>query len=114
MTKKATKKTAAKNDAKTPASGPKQLKIPGTERKKIADVEAAAEAYRAVRDKRMELGKQEREKKKLLADCVQKHGITKYVYEDDDGRELEVDLKSKTNVTVRRVKDEDDDQDGEE
>jgi hypothetical protein len=114
MTKK-TKKPAPASKTKAPpleAKKAKQLGLgEGFDRKKIAEIEKAAEAYRAVRDKRMELGKAEREKKKLLVDVVQKNGVSKYIYEGDDGRELEVDLKSKTNVTVRLVKDDDDEGD---
>ncbi len=92
--------------AKKTAKKVKQLKIPGTERKGIREVDDAAEAFRIARDKRMAMTKVEKEKKTLLMGIVKKHGLESYVYDDEDGEEEEVLYKAETaeDVKVKKVK----------
>ncbi len=92
---------------------PKQLKLEaeGMNRKGIDEVDKAAEAFRVARDKRMALTKVEKEKKTLLMAVVKKHGLTNYIYEDEDGEDEEVEYKAETaeNVKVKKVKSKPDD-----
>jgi hypothetical protein len=111
MAKKTEKKGAS---SKKPPQKAKQLKLPaeGMSRKRIPEVDDAAEAYRVARDERMAHTKVEKEKKAKLLETAKKHGIKVYVFEDEDGEELEVEYTAKTdeNVTVRKVKAEADDE----
>ncbi len=70
------------------ATKPKQIELPGVERKKIKEIEDAAESYVALRDKRMALLEKEIESKAVLLDTMHKHKLT--VYRLDDGRIVEV------------------------
>lgn len=79
-----------------------QQEIPGTERKKIAAVERAANAYREVRDERMELTKKEVEKRTKLAEVMQENGITIYKFDGDDGEPLIVEIDTTTKVKVKK------------
>lgn len=85
---------------------PVQAEIPGTERPKIKEIEAAANSYVSVRDRRMKLTEDEVTLKKTLIDTVHKHadkitpneaGERHYRYDD-----LVVILKpGRDNVKVR-------------
>ena len=79
-----------------------QTTIPGTERKHIPEVEAAALEYRNARDHRMELTKIEVAKKAALIAVLQKFGITVYKFDDDENEEVTVELREKTSVKVRK------------
>jgi hypothetical protein len=106
VTKKGSKKTKAANDEAAPKK-PKQLGLPaeGMQRKKIAEVDKAAEAYRAARDIRMKHTKTEKERKLALIEVAKKHGVKDYVYEDEDGEEFAVEYTAdqKENVKVRKL-----------
>jgi hypothetical protein len=92
----------------------KQMDIPGTERPKIKEIEAAAEAYVDVRDKRMKLTEKEVTAQTALVAAVVAHtaelslnskGEFIYRYGDDE----EVVLKQgKKKAKVRHVAAEDD------
>lgn len=86
MTKKGEKKTAANTNAK---KAPKQGTLPadGMARKRIDELDAAAEAYRAARNKRQDHTKIEIEKAAVLLAVARKYGISVYVYEDEEGDE---------------------------
>lgn len=56
----------------------RQMEIAGTEKPKIPELEAAAEAYVAMRDKRMKLTEEEVEKRDQLAGLMKKHNLTFY------------------------------------
>lgn len=60
----------------------RQAQIPGTETKKIKELDAAAESYVEQRDKRMKLTDKEKEAKAALVTVMKKHGLT--VYKDED------------------------------
>ena len=62
----------------------KQAELPGVERKKIKEIEDAAESYVALRDKRMAILTKEVEAKAALLDTMHKHKLT--LYRLDDGR----------------------------
>lgn len=119
-TKKAAKKTIASkpsspaNDQTLAPKKAKQLSLAGEgmQRKKIAEVDKAAEAFREARDTRMKHTKVEKEKKTVLMDVAKKHGLKNgYVYESEDGEEFVVDYTedSKANVKVRKLERDDGD-----
>lgn len=83
----------------------RQLRIAGTERKTIADVEEAAEEYREVRDQRMALTKQEGEKQAALVEAMKRHKLTEYKFDDDEGNELTVTFDVKEKAKVSKAKD---------
>ncbi len=82
----------------------KQMQIPGTERKSVPEVEAAAEAYRDVRDERCELSKREKQKKLELLAVMKAHKVKKYKYDDEQGEEILVSLDDRDpEVSVRKT-----------
>ena len=83
----------------------RQLRIAGTERKTIADVEEAAEAYREVRDQRMALTKQAADKQAALVEAMKRHKLTEYKFDDDEGNELTVTFDVKEKAKVKKAKD---------
>lgn len=117
MAKKNAKKAKAAKPAPETSKKPaapkkaKQLKLPaeGMSRKANPEIDAAAEEFRTARDVRMEHSKAEKAAKAKLLDVAKKHGIKLYIYESEDGEELEVEYTAKTdeNVTVRKAKDDD-------
>ncbi len=94
---------------KAPKATKQQLKIPGTSRKegpgRIKELDDAAEEYRSERDKRQAQSKVEKAKKQELLAVARKHGVKVYVYEDDNGEDLEVEYTAETkeNVSVKKV-----------
>lgn len=113
MTKKGEKKQKAAKAANANANataapkGPKQGTLPaeGMSRKRIAELDEAAEAYRVARNARQEKTKVEKAKKTELMAVARKHGINVYVYEGEDGEELEVEYTAETkeNVAVKQI-----------
>lgn len=105
MAKKTAKKTKAPKKQK-------QLKLPaeGMSRKAIPELDKAAESYREARDIRMEHTKVEKTAKVNLLNVAKKYGVKVYVYESEDGDELEVEYIEKTDedVKVKKVKPESD------
>lgn len=119
MTKKDAKKKkeAANDQTASSAQKPKakQLGLPGEgmQRKKIAEVDKAAEAFRDARDTRMKHTKVEKEKKAVLMEIAKKHDLKAgYVYESEDGEEFVVDYTEdqKANVKVRKLEHDDGDE----
>ena len=105
--KAATKKPPAKATAKNENAKPskkKQLDIPGTERKRIAEIDDAAEAYRVERNKRQEQSKVEKAKKQELMAVARKHDAKLYVYEAENGEEFEVEYTADTKENVKVTK----------
>lgn len=82
----------------------KQMKIPGTERVKLAEVDTAAENYVDVRDERMELTKKENETKDALIAAMKKHGVQIYKDESTSPPLVVVLTPGEDNVTVKREK----------
>jgi hypothetical protein len=122
MTKKGSKKTkAAKNENATtaapvdtkPAAGRKQGELAGFERKRIEELDQAAEAYRTARNSRQEKTKVEKAKKQELMAVARKHGVKVYLYESEDGEELQLEYTAETkeNVKVKKIEDVDDEED---
>ena len=117
--KKTTKAKAKKENATEPAATPpaekpkKQGELAGFERQRIAELDTAAEAYRMARNTRQAQTKVEKAKKQELMAVARKHGIKVYVYESEDGEELEIEYTAETkeNVKVKKVEDLDDDED---
>jgi hypothetical protein len=85
----------------------RQQEIPGTERKAIAEIDSAAEAYIEVRDERMVLTKQEVEKKGELMDAMRKHKLDTYCDENAVPALLVTLVPGEDKVKVRRAEDED-------
>lgn len=129
MAKKSNKKTKAPKASKTtansneaapaaapetaPAKGKKQGELDGFGRERIAELDGAAEAYRKARNERQAKTKVEKAKKQELMAVARKHGVKVYVYESDDGEELEVEYTAETKENVK-VKLKDDGEDSEE
>lgn len=66
-------------------------------------IEAAAAAYVAVRNERMELTKREKELKETLLAVVVEAKVERYDYIDDEGETMRVAVKTKHKVTVRKA-----------
>jgi hypothetical protein len=91
---------------KTPENAkkqPKQARLKGMEDPKIAELEVAAEEYADVRDRRMELTKEEVSTQGELLRLMKKHGKTTYHHE---GYDLKI-VAEKEKVRVRIHKDKD-------
>lgn len=82
---------------------PEQMQIHGTERQFVPEVETAANAYRNIRDERMELTKLEVVRRDELIRVMTEHKLDVYKYDDDEGVELTIKLDTKTKVKVRRA-----------
>jgi len=82
----------------------RQMQIPGTERKSVPEVEAAAEVYREVRDERCELSRREKQKKLELLAVMKAHKVKRYKYDDDNGEEIMVSLDEREpEVNVKKT-----------
>jgi len=82
----------------------KQMEIPGAERKRVKELDDAAEAYVDQRDKRMAQSEKEKDAKDALIAAMRKNDVL--VYRDDDHvPPLVVTLVSKDNVKVSEVDD---------
>lgn len=120
MTKKSSKKKAKNSNAPKaddtapaeakPTTGKKQGELDGFERPRIKEIDQAAEAYRTARNMRQEKTKVEKAKKQELMAVARKHGVKVYVYESDDGEELQLEYTAETkeNVKVSKLEDSDD------
>lgn len=85
---KADKKAAAKTKTKKR----EQLKIPGTQRQSIPEIEDADTEYREARDAWQELHGEMLEAQGNLTAALKEHGLESHVYEGKDGREYEAYL----------------------
>lgn len=100
----AKKKTTKKKTAKK-TSRPKQGVIPGAERKRHPDIEAAAETYVEHRDIRVAATQDEVKSKQHLMAMMKKHDETMYDYEDEDGEPKRIELvEVSESVKVRKRK----------
>lgn len=64
----------------------KQTKIPGTGRlDAIDEIEKQAEVYRKACAERMDQQAAEIEEQDALTELLKKHGLTEYIYEDEEG-----------------------------
>lgn len=81
----------------------RQLEIAGTERPRVKEVDAAAEEYVEIRDKRMKLTVEEKERKEKLIAVMQQHKLT--FYEDlESDPPLQVWLvNGEVNVKVKKL-----------
>lgn len=96
---------AKKTEKKAKKQKPQQMKIAGTERRdRIEAIETAAEAYREARDSRMDMAEVEAEEQQNLANVLQKHGVTEYSYEGEDGKPYTAYIPTEAKAKVRRVK----------
>jgi hypothetical protein len=60
----------------------KQESLPGMEPPHIAEIDAAAEAYRGTRNRRMRLTEKEVEQREILQAMMKKHELKNYEYDD--------------------------------
>jgi hypothetical protein len=88
--------------AAPPAKKQQTLDAPGMERKRIPQVEAAANKLRETRTERMELQKLEATQQDELVEKMREHGVRLYKFDGEDD-ELIVELKDKTKVQVRKA-----------
>lgn len=79
-----------------------QTELKGMERKRIADIEKAANDYAETRDERMELTEAEVQSQGKLLATMRKHNLTKYRL--DDGRVVRVE-EGEAKVKVTKPKD---------
>lgn len=98
------KKPKAEKTTKAPKQAPqkKQTEIPGTERKRVPEVETAANALRAVRLERMDLQKTEGERVDTLIAVMREHDVKLYKFDGEED-ELVVELVDQTKVKVRKA-----------
>jgi hypothetical protein len=89
----------------------RQTELPGMERKRIKAIERQAEVYCDVRDRRMELTKEEVAEKKKLAKLMRDNSLEQYF--TDDGHEVVRELGEETLKVKAPKKDLDADDDGE-
>lgn len=80
-----------------------QQQIPGTERAEVPAVKEAAEDYRAFRDEHISVGEKAKAAKAVLIQRMKEHGLTAFVYLDEDGNERRVDLSVKENAKIKKV-----------
>jgi len=79
---------------------PRQARLPQMEDPQIEELEAGAESYAVVRDRRMELTKQETGLKTELLGMMKKHGKTSYVH---DGYDIKVVVENeKLKVRIKK------------
>ena len=112
--KKAAKKKPAKKASKAhekkarPARGPKprNAPLPGMEDARIQELEDAGELYAEIRDRRMELNKEESDLKATILRLMHKHGKVIYKHEAIEIRITSADEDVK--VKIRKAKDDDD------
>lgn len=71
-------------DIKAPRAKARQAEIPGTERKRVEELDHAAEAYVEARDKRMALSEDEHTAKEALIAAMRKSGLSVYRDEEAD------------------------------
>ena len=81
----------------------RQQTIPGVLPKADKQLLALAEKYREARDERMELSVEEIQAKGQLILAMQHKGVTEFRYQDPDGREFAVALKTDQNVKIKVV-----------
>ena len=79
----------------------KQKTLPGTEDEKYADIIDAAEAYEELRDKRMELLKEEIDMKKKLIDAMKAHDLVEYSF---NGKKVVFSADIKEVIKVTEIK----------
>lgn len=90
----------------------KQLQVPGTENRKIKELDTAAESYVEARDKRMAHTELETETREALIAVMKKHSLT--VYKDDDAVPPFIITLTPGKDKVKVTRDEGDDGDSEE
>lgn len=82
----------------------KQSMIPGTETPSIPELDALADQYVNLRDARLELLRDEVNKRDLLAILLKKHGLSVYCYGDNV-----VEVKNSEKIRVRKAAFQEDD-----
>lgn len=92
----------------------RQMRVPGTEKKTIKELDAAAEAYVEARDARMKKTEKEVEAKEALISVMKKHELTVYKDDDADPPLIVTLTPGKDKVKVTQADGETEDEDGEE
>lgn len=86
----------------------KQNDLPGMSDRKLEDLSDTAYDYAKVRDKRMELSREEGELKSKLLTLMKRHRMKEYVYEDVEIRVVTEEETVK--VRIRKAKEESEDE----
>jgi hypothetical protein len=84
--------------ANEPKKGKRQKTLPGMENKHLEDIEEAAITYAGIRDRRMELTRQETDARDLLMQVMKRHSKTEYRVEEMEIRIVPVDEKIKVRI----------------
>lgn len=82
----------------------RQTELPGTEPKRIKEVEEAAESFRELRDQVKKLTEERDKAKETLGDAMKKHKLEVYRLEDTDPPEEVVIEVAHEEVKIRKVK----------
>lgn len=77
----------------------KQSEIPGTERKRVKEIDDAAEGYVKARDARMKLTEKEVEMRDALVEAMRKHSLS--VYRDSEASPPLLVLLKEGKATVK-------------
>ena len=104
MTKNKTPKASKKSASTTtePAKKQQSLDAPGMERKRIPEIEDAANELRGTRTEHMGLQKLEAEQQETLVSVMRAHGVKLYKFDGDED-ELVVELDDVTKMKVRKA-----------
>jgi hypothetical protein len=89
---------------KTKKPKEEQKFIPGTEPKRVKELDAAAAEYEEGRDERMEATEKEVALKKTLIELMQKHKLERYVIPGSEPQKEIVLVAEDISVKVRAVK----------
>jgi hypothetical protein len=84
----------------------RQMKIPGTEAKKLVDLDRAAESYVEARDERMARTEAEVETRDALIAAMKENGLTTYRDDDADPPLLVTLTPGEDKVKVTKIEEE--------
>lgn len=78
--------------------------MPGFERPKRPEIEEAAENYRVLRDEAIATGEKADSAKDALIAAMKAAGVTVHSYLDEEGNARKVELSTKENAKVKKIK----------
>jgi hypothetical protein len=85
----------------------RQNELPGVDSRKIPEIHEAALEYQALKEERMDKGRQEKKAKDELFDIMKRHKKTRYVC---NGVEVNLETEETVTIKVKNGKPEDDDE----
>jgi hypothetical protein len=104
VAKKKSEAKEAKNENTKKPRGPRQQEIPGTERKKIPEVEAAFEDWDEAKSRRMAAKTAEDTKYESALNAMRDAKATTYSFASSDGTTITLTLTDKTKLKVHKAK----------